>query len=566
MTTPSSLLVLIPAYNEAARVAATVRAARALSGAPRVVVIDDGSTDDTAAQARAAGAKVHRMPANGGKGAALRAGLAQYPGAPEQIVLLLDADVGASAAEAEKLLAPVRAEEADLAIARFPATGVKAGFGLAKGLGALGTRLIGGVRLQAPLSGQRAVRRWALDAAPIADGYGAEVAMNSAAAEAGARIVEVETTMTHAATGRTLAGFRHRGRQFLHIAGALLAALFGRTGERLIGRLDVVRVAAWTAALLWLHLLFTRRIAVWRAAPDVPAACWLPLAALLGPPLAAVASALLRVRRPNYRGRRLPALGGITLLPLLLGFALFDPGHFRRQWPVFFPAAPSMAHWLPLLLPAALFGWLLLGLVDDLYGSAERKGLRGHLRALAGGRLTTGGVKLLGGGVLALGMAWVLAAARGDQFWVRMLLGAPLIALAANAINLLDLRPGRALKVVWAVAVPLLLALTALLHDPLTAAQFLDRYLAQLLAFVLLATLLYAPFDFAGMMMLGDTGANPLGACLGAVLAAVLPPWALGVVVALLVLFHIYTERVSLTRVIERVPVLRWLDALGRSA
>jgi hypothetical protein len=562
--TPPRSIVLMPAYNEAARIVDTVRAARALPGVARVVVIDDGSTDETAARAKAAGATVIRQPKNGGKGAALRAGLAAHPGDPRDILLLLDADLGASAAEAAVLLAPVAADEADLAIAGFPPAG-KAGFGLVKGLARAGTLLLGRVRLAAPISGQRAVRRWALEAAPIADGYGVEVAMNIAAAEAGARIVEVPTMMTHAATGRTLAGFRHRGRQFLHIAAALLAALFGNTGGKLLAWPNPGRVLAWGLVLLWVHLLYTVRIVEWLPT-GLDLRRWPALAAVAGPVVAAFGAALLRARRKNFQGRCLPAVGGLTLLPLVLAFLLLNVLHFT---PLLAGAQATSGWFVPALawlFPLALLGWIGLGLVDDLYGTAERKGFRGHLRALFGGRLTTGGAKLLGGGLLALVMAAGLAAVRPGPAWLAVPLGALLIALSANALNLFDLRPGRALKAYWLVAIPLLVLMVAGLQEPLVPGQAVLRMLTHEAAFVLLATLLYAPFDFAGMMMLGDTGANPLGAFLGLCLAALLPLWGQAVAVALLIALHLYTERVSLTQLVARVPVLRWLDALGRSA
>lgn len=214
-------VALIPAYNESARVASTVRAAMALDDVTAVIVIDDASTDDTAALAGEAGATVVRLERNAGKGGALEAGMAAA-GDPD-IVLLLDADLGETASQADRLLEPVVAGRADMSIAGFPRPAGKAGFGLVKGLARWGIRRLGGpFDAKAPLSGQRALNRAALDACrPFESGYGVEVALTVRALRAGLRVTEVETTMAHAATGRDLAGFAHRGRQFAHVLAAL---------------------------------------------------------------------------------------------------------------------------------------------------------------------------------------------------------------------------------------------------------------------------------------------------------------------------------------------------------
>lgn len=216
------VVVLIPAHDEADRIADTVLAARDVAGVDEVVVVDDGSSDDTASRAGSAGARVVRLARNIGKGAALDAGLASLDGRPD-VLLLLDADLGASASEAAALLRPVADGSADMTIARFPRPAGKAGFGLVKGLARWGiARLGGGLRVSAPLSGQRALGAAAIrTAAPFAFGYGVEVALTVRAARAGLRVLEVETNMEHAATGRDAAGFAHRGRQFAHVAFAL---------------------------------------------------------------------------------------------------------------------------------------------------------------------------------------------------------------------------------------------------------------------------------------------------------------------------------------------------------
>ncbi len=222
------IAVLIPAHNEAERIGQTVEAARSIPGVTRVVVVDDSSDDDTARLAEDAGAKVVRLWNNVGKGAALESGAARVENA--DILLLLDGDLGDSARQGIALLGPVLAGDADMAIAGFPKPADKAGFGLVKGLARWGIRTMGGGWVaDAPLSGQRALNRSCLGAVrPFATGYGVEVALSVRALRAGLRLVEVPTTMSHAATGRDLHGFVHRGRQFVHVSLALAKLAFER--------------------------------------------------------------------------------------------------------------------------------------------------------------------------------------------------------------------------------------------------------------------------------------------------------------------------------------------------
>ena len=230
-----NVAVLIPAHNESATVAETVRAALSIDGVRRVVVIDDGSDDDTDQHAEEAGAKVVRMLGNRGKGTALEAGAARVEDA--DVVLLLDADLGDTAAQAAALLAPIAAGEADMTIAGFPPSTRKAGFGLVKGLARWGIRTLGGTfEATAPLSGQRALTRECLATIrPFSAGYGVEVGLTVRALRAGFRLAEVPTEMSHASTGRDVAGFIHRGRQFAHVALALARLAFERAPVRRSG-------------------------------------------------------------------------------------------------------------------------------------------------------------------------------------------------------------------------------------------------------------------------------------------------------------------------------------------
>jgi Glycosyl transferase family 2 len=221
-----TVLALVPARDEAERVGATVQALRALPEVAEVLVVSDGSADATAAKALEAGAHCLDLPRNLGKGGALNAGLAALMGrvaerlSPEPAVLLLaDADLADTAGRLGRLLDPVLAGEADLAIADLPAQQGAGGFGVAMGLARRGMARATGRRMAEPLSGQRAVRWEALPALlPFAPGFGVEVAMTMDALRAGLRVVEVEVDLHHNATGKDLAGLLHRARQARAVA------------------------------------------------------------------------------------------------------------------------------------------------------------------------------------------------------------------------------------------------------------------------------------------------------------------------------------------------------------
>lgn len=235
-----TIAVLIPAHNEADRIAATVHAAYSIPGVSVCVVVDDASRDDTALIAEQAGAKVIRLEFNVGKGAALETGAARVANA--DYILLLDGDLGETAEQGRLLLHPLLEGTADMAIAGFPRPAGKAGFGLVKRLARWGiARMGGGFLADSPLSGQRALTRECLESVrPFASGYGVEVALSVRALRAGLTLAEVPTSMTHAATGRDLAGFVHRGRQFVHVALALIrlaserpmSSMDSRSGKR----------------------------------------------------------------------------------------------------------------------------------------------------------------------------------------------------------------------------------------------------------------------------------------------------------------------------------------------
>lgn len=213
-----TLAAIIPAKDEAQRIAATVRAVRDLGA--EVVVVDDGSSDGTAALAREAGATVVQHRRNQGKAAALTTGLAQV-GDVDQ-VLFVDADLGDSAAAVEVLVTPVADDDADMTIAILPPQGPGGGHGFVVRLARDGIRRLTGWEATQPLSGMRCLNRAALQAGtPLAAGWGVEVGLTVDVLQAGLRVHEVPCELQHRVTGSDWRGQVHRAAQYRDVARAL---------------------------------------------------------------------------------------------------------------------------------------------------------------------------------------------------------------------------------------------------------------------------------------------------------------------------------------------------------
>ena len=249
------------------------------------------------------------------------------------------------------------------------------------------------------------------------------------------------------------------------------------------------------------------------------------------------------LQRRNFRDRPLPTAAGLLVVLAVLvveagratlgAFGLGDePGrNFAR----------------PLVLFACL-GFGLLGLIDDLLGTGGDSGFRGHLRALREGRVTTGSIKIFGGAAVALVLASNVPFVSGR----RLLTDAVLIALAANLANLLDRAPGRAVKVGLLAWIPIALVARG---DPVGIA----------IAPVIGAFCGLLGDDLRERVMLGDTGANVLGAVLGLAVVLDVGRGPRNFVLIGLILLTIAAEMLSFSAVIARVPILRRLDAAGRS-
>jgi hypothetical protein len=185
-------------------------------------------------------------------------------------------------------------------------------------------------------------------------------------------------------------------------------------------------------------------------------------------------------------------------------------------------------------------GAAAFGAYDDLAGSGDRRGFRGHLGALRHGEVTTGAVKLGGIGVTGLATAVLSGGSPAD-----VVINAGLVAGGANLLNLFDLRPGRAIKVAAASGALLGAAGQESVAVPLGAALAL------------------LPEDLGERAMLGDAGANALGAMLGASAAGLSRPARIALLAGIAGLTAA-SEKVSFTKVIARTPALNWLDMLGR--
>ncbi|RBY81453.1 hypothetical protein DQ239_02405 [Blastococcus sp. TF02-09] len=238
--------------------------------------------------------------------------------------------------------------------------------------------------------------------------------------------------------------------------------------------------------------------------------------------------------RTNYAGRPVTLLGGPALAVAATATGVLGaPAGWR--------AATAVA--------GGVSG--LVGDYDDLAGArpeqARDKGLGGHLRALRAGRVSAGAVKVAGIGAAGAVAAWLTTRGRGPGALTDAVLTTGLVAGTANLLNLLDLRPGRAAKA-----------------GVLTAAATLGGPTGGLVAGPLGAGLAVLPDDLGERVMLGDSGANALGALLGLRLAAAPSTGRRAGLLAGVVALTLASEKVSFTSVIDATPGLRDLDRLGR--
>lgn len=228
----TNVVALVPCYNCAATIEATVAALLTRDEIDRVIVIDDGSTDDTAAHAHLQDPHVVVLPQNLGKAAAIEIGVKLAPNA--EIFLLVDADTRSTAVGAMPLVEAVRRGECDLAIGVLPSAGKRGGFGLIRVLGRLGILLGVGLDTRAPLSGQRAIRAEYLRRMSLSPRFGAETSMTIDLVRMGGTVAEYDVDMDHHHTGRSIRGFFHRARQGRDVCGALWTRIMPKSSRLLL--------------------------------------------------------------------------------------------------------------------------------------------------------------------------------------------------------------------------------------------------------------------------------------------------------------------------------------------
>ena len=236
--------------------------------------------------------------------------------------------------------------------------------------------------------------------------------------------------------------------------------------------------------------------------------------------------------KPNFSGKPIMASYGLIEFPYIavLGAALAEIGYVDSKI-------------------ASLYLWTMgvmwvLGAIDDIWGSRDVGGFKGHFKKLLFERkLTTGAVKAIGGGVVAL-LAGFAIYGRHVPY---ALLAAAVIALSSNLLNLLDLRPGRAVAVLFCgLGVTYILKYGRLVASPLVAA-------------IAGIALIFGFVDSRGRAMMGDSGSNCLGAAMGLTIALSAPRWMIPALIVM-VAVHIYSEKRSISALIERNRLLRAID------
>jgi len=233
----------------------------------------------------------------------------------------------------------------------------------------------------------------------------------------------------------------------------------------------------------------------------------------------------------NFKGMEIPiSVGGfIILLEMLLVLTMNTFNNYDH-----------------LYILGSLLLITIIGTYDDLYGDSTIKGLRGHIRAFFTGRITSGFLKAAIGGIIALFLGWYF----GNNV-IERITNFLLILLMINALNLFDLRPGRAFKVFFILFSFLIFTTSFLQQDKIAP--------------IIFGILLIVFFeDIRAHIMLGDSGSNLLGLHLGIWFSMYFPILGQWIIIFLLIGLHIYTERYSLSTLIEKHKILKKIDHWGR--
>lgn len=241
------------------------------------------------------------------------------------------------------------------------------------------------------------------------------------------------------------------------------------------------------------------------------------------------------VLRPNYKKDMIPVSMGIVFLPMLIINAIIL-AYFTTNF-------KDMLHIFIFLF--GLVSMFFAGILDDIIGNRDVSGLKGHFKSLLNGKLTTGGFKALFGGFIGL----VISIAISKNIY-DIVINTLIIALSTNLINLLDLRPGRAIKGYLLISIVLLFTL--------------GEYTRNLLLLIFPNVIAYFNQDLKAKAMMGDTGSNVLGISIGILFVMGYPLKVRLIWLAFLIFIHILTEKYSLTKIIENNKFLNFIDKLGR--
>lgn len=241
------------------------------------------------------------------------------------------------------------------------------------------------------------------------------------------------------------------------------------------------------------------------------------------------------VIRPNYKNDMIPVSMGIVFLPMIIINSIIL---------VYFTTEYKNLMFIFIFI-FGIMSMFLAGILDDIIGNRDVSGLKGHFKSLFKGNLTTGGFKAVFGGFVGILVSVVISKSISD-----IIINTLIIALSTNLMNLLDLRPGRAIKVYLAIIISIFTTLTG--------------YIKVLPLLILPNVLAYFKYDLKAKAMMGDTGSNVLGISIGILMVLgysfnIRLTW-----LVFLVLIHLLTEKYSLTKIIENNKVLNFIDKLGR--
>lgn len=241
------------------------------------------------------------------------------------------------------------------------------------------------------------------------------------------------------------------------------------------------------------------------------------------------------VVRPNYKNDMIPVSMGIVFLPMIIINSIilvYFTTEYKNLMFIF-------------IFVFGIMSMFLAGILDDIIGNRDVSGLKGHFKSLFKGNLTTGGFKAVFGGFVGILVSVVISKSISD-----IIINTLIIALSTNLMNLLDLRPGRAIKVYLVIIISIFITLTG--------------YIKVLPLLILPNVLAYFKYDLKAKAMMGDTGSNVLGISIGILMVLGYSFNIRLIWLVFLILIHLLTEKYSLTKIIENNKVLNFIDKLGR--